>query len=505
MSEDYQKYIRSKEFKELLEKYQQFIHSDGTGYFDADDLLDIAEYYHQKKNDDESMRAAQYCAALFPENEKAQVFIAFSYLISGDIERAEDIAREIPSDNLVDTVYLRAELLLCREKYEEADKYLRCYYDSLTESASPFDDDEEKEDKMLYFPLDVALMLVDYNQLDSAEKWLSMVNDKEVKRNANYLECKAKLLTIREKFADAIPVWNDYIDEDAYSNVAWMHLSHCYFHTGNTAEALRCAQYAEAIDANFPETYLAQGNCYYSLGQPEAALEKFNKYLEFIPDDVQGELLMAYTLNALERFDEAYEHILIAMAQIDALNAFGESSELPDFLCVEVYSMAAYILSALGRTEEAIGCADRLLFYGNTANKMQLLKATIMLEAKRVDEAFAILTALLNESNHDPEVYISVGCMLVDSELYDTGYKLLKEVLAILSDSGNVSGAGYDRLAYSALMTDHYDDFVDALRISCNSLPSETATIFSTFFPEEMPVSEYVSYATNNRITPAKQ
>lgn len=501
--EDFQKYIRSNEFKELLARYQQFLDNDDITYFDADDLLDVAEYFHLKNNPDESMRAAQCCLTLFPDNEKAQVFVARTHLMSGDTDKAEAVAETISTETLLDTIYLKAELMVVRDRVEEAERYLRGHYDSLADSEgqnnSFYDDEEEDVEEMLCnYPLDVAILYVDYMQCDYAESWLSMVNDAELLESADYLECKARLLTGQEKYKEAIPVWNAFIDKQAYSVLAWVQLSQCYYREGNCAEALQCAQYAVAIDSNMPDAYLAEGNCLFSLGRSDEAVKKFCKFLELCPNDIQGELLLASTLYSLDRMEEAKEHILIAIEGVESADTM---MECPDFISVEVYRQAAFIFSALGETEEALHYLDNLIFYNIPSDKYRILRVNILLEAKRVKEAFDVLSELIKDSNHSPEMYINVGSMLVDANLYEAGYKMLKEVFAILSDSGDEKGAGYDRFAYASLVLGHYDDFLSALEVCSEKLPAETATLFSSFFPENMPVTEYLEYARNNTIT----
>lgn len=498
--EDFQKYIRSNEFKKLLAKYRQFLNSDDEDFFNADDLLDIAEYYHLKNNHDESLRAAQCCSTLYPENEKAQVFIARTYLMNGDIDRAQQVTSEISSDDLLDTVYLRAELMLCKDEAGNAENYLRKHYELLTDNDfnNCFSDDDDIDDSILYYPLDVAELFLDFMLCEYAEGWLSLIKDKEVLESADYLECKARLLTAQEKYADAIPVWNAFIDKQAYSIMAWVQLSQCYYHEGNCAEALQCAQYAEAIDNNTPETYLAAGNSLFSLGKIEESLSMFSKYLSLCPNDIQGELLMASTLYSIGKFDDARSHIDVSISQVEMLVSNGDDN-CPDFLCVEVYRQAAYIYSSSGFFDEALRFIDNLLFYNIPIEQYHILRASILLEAKRLKEAFEILTELLKDSKHNPETYINVGCMLVDSNVYEAGFKLLSEVLSIIDGSGVNNGRGYDRLAFAALLTKRYDEFLDALELSVKHLPSETATIFCSFFPMEMPVCQYIEYARSNR------
>lgn len=504
--EDFQRYIRSNDFKELLAKYQQFLNSEDAIFFDADELLEIAEYYHLKNNPEESMRAAQCCRTLHPDNDKAKIFIARTFLMAGDYNNAEKTAKEISNDDLLDGIYLRAELMICNNNTEDANKYLREHYEGLSDSANAYNynlidnenENEDIDDMICDFSLDVAILFIDYQLFSYAEEWLSMVNDKEMQSLPDYLECKARLLTAQEKYNEAIPVWNAFIDQQAYSVMAWVQLSQCYYHEGNSVEALQCAQYAEAIDSNVPEIYLTKGNCLYSLGYSEESLKSFRKYLDLCPNDIQGELLISSTLYSMCNFEEARQHIDISISQLEALSS-DINGECPDFLSIEVYRQAAYIYSALRLTEDALRYVDNLLFYNIPQENYHILRASILIESGKIKEAFQILSKLLKDSQHNPDTYINVGCMLVDSEIHEGGYKLLHEVFKIIDETGVRDGKGYDRLAFAALMTGRYEEFVSALEVCSKYLPTETVTIFCSIFPKEMPVTKYLDYARNNK------
>lgn len=501
---EFQKYIRSKEFKELLAKYQQFLNTREGGFFDADDVLDIAEYYHLNGDDDGAMVAARHCLDLYPDNDKAKVFIARTYITAGDIPRADQVLLTIPTDNLLDTVYLRAELLICHQKEVDAEKYLRDYYSNMDVATDVIEEEEEDEkyDAYVNFPIDIALLYCDYQFWELAEGWISLVEDKDLIASGDYLEVRAKILTATERYSEAISYWNKYIDINAYTPLAWVQLSQCQYHEGNCYEALQSAQYAEAIDANIPESYLAQGNCLFALGRSQEALDKFDKFLSICPEDAQGELLTASVLFSMERYEEAKVHIEIALEKIIPGVAPESPDDIiyPDFMCIEVLKQAAYIDCALGNMQESLYYADKLMLYGMSEQRSKLLRAGIFIESGRAQEGLSLFSQVLVESNHDPEMYISVGCMLVDSCFFEMGYSFLSQTLNILEESGTPSKVGYDRHAYAALMTNHYEEFLSSLKTSVKNQPSDTATIFSSMFPENMPVSEYVEYARKNTI-----
>ena len=73
---EFQKYIHSKKFKDLLTKYEEGISSGSMPYIDTDDLIDIAEYYHINNRMADSEKAVEYCLELSPNDEYALFFKA---------------------------------------------------------------------------------------------------------------------------------------------------------------------------------------------------------------------------------------------------------------------------------------------------------------------------------------------------------------------------------------------------------------------------------------------
>lgn len=483
---DYFKYLRSDEFKEILNRYEQSVREGSNEFFDADDLLDIGEYYHAQHDIDSASHAAEYCLELYQDNDRAKVFVAKCAICNGDIAMAERIAEGIEYDEEVDVVYLRAELMIIHGEYDKAEEYLRDYFNAL----------DENNDLRYDMPIEVPALYCDYACWQLAEKWLTMPENDEQKEDLQYIDVYARVLTNTNRFAEAIPLWNKYIDEDAFSYGAWLMLAQCQYQVGQCHDALSSAEYCIAINPDLPDGYLAAGNALFALGRSKDAIEHFNKFLDIAPGDAQGELLLSTVLFAEERYDDARAHIEVA---IDGISNLTED-DIPAIVFHEVYREAAFICSAQGDIPQAMIYLDRLLFYGMTEVSVQLLRAAILLEAQRTKEAFAIFNEILSSSDHNPEIYVQIGMMMVDAGQFEIGHTMLSTTLKVVSDAGMACEVGYDRLAYASLMLGHYDEFLDALDKSITFSPSETVTIFSPFFPEDMPITEYLEYARNHKI-----
>ena len=99
---DFQRYIRSNEFKTLLAKVQEAIEHGAGEYFDADDLVDVAEYFHVKGDEPMAGKVVDYLLSLFPDNEKGLVFKARTAIMSDRLEEAENISRLLVDAEIVD-------------------------------------------------------------------------------------------------------------------------------------------------------------------------------------------------------------------------------------------------------------------------------------------------------------------------------------------------------------------------------------------------------------------
>ena len=198
----------------------------------------------------------------------------------------------------------------------------------------------------------------------------------------------------------------------------------------------------------------------------------------------------------MERYEEGYEHIVTAISLMED----ADFNDIPEIAQSEIYKQAAYLCTAMGKKDEALQYADKILLSGLNEEKSKLLKAGIYLENRQTAPAFEILSEVLKDSNHDPKMYITIGCMLVDSGLMETGYEMLTQTYNILDKNDIDCNFGYERLAYAALVIGKYDDFLSALEKSISFNPTETVSIFSSLFPENMPISEYLEYAKTHEI-----
>ena len=82
-----EEYFKSEEFQDILESYEASINAGSNPFMDADDLVDLADYYSWQGFDDKAEAAIDYALELYPSATLPNVFKARKALSEGDFAR----------------------------------------------------------------------------------------------------------------------------------------------------------------------------------------------------------------------------------------------------------------------------------------------------------------------------------------------------------------------------------------------------------------------------------
>ena len=146
-----EEYFKSEDFQELLENYEASINAGSSPFMDADDLVDLADYYNWQGFEDKAEQAIDYALEIYPASTLPNVFKARKALSEGDFTQAEYYRDEIENHDDPDYHYLVAEIMIARGDIQKADDYLREYAKNV--------DPDEHED----FVRDCANLYIDYD------------------------------------------------------------------------------------------------------------------------------------------------------------------------------------------------------------------------------------------------------------------------------------------------------------------------------------------------------
>ncbi len=332
LSSEFNKYTESEEFKETLKAYEE---SQGAGspcFLDAEELIDIAEYYHMCGQIDKSERAAKYCLERYPGNTSALLFLARLELMDfGHLDKAKEYfnsaSQEGDVQNSVEALYIQAEIMTCEGRVAEADsmlwddyvdrrtKYVLLYDENgnLTDTrenlldAAETDEEEDQLVAMFNFPLDTAMMFCDHEEYAIAEKW--MCHAGTMSDAIEYHETWARIYYSTNRNEEAIVAWNKVLDIDAYNTNAWMSLWEAQFMAGKFEDALQSTDYLLAVQPGLPEGLVSRANTLYNLGRYHESIDTLQELQKKVPDDPLGEMLISLAYVRLGDVMSAIKHV----------------------------------------------------------------------------------------------------------------------------------------------------------------------------------------------------
>ena len=94
---DDEEYFKSEEFKAILQQYEESVGSRHSTYMDADDLADIADYYHYEGKMEEATDAINLALQLNPNAVGPLLYKAREAMSLQDFDKAREYAARIES------------------------------------------------------------------------------------------------------------------------------------------------------------------------------------------------------------------------------------------------------------------------------------------------------------------------------------------------------------------------------------------------------------------------
>ena len=105
MTEGDKEYFDNEEFKEILKQYEESVKSGGRIYMDADDLADIAAYYHFNNREEEAEKAISLAMEYNPEALGPMLYKAKEALEAKDFDTVERYATKIEALDSLEAIY----------------------------------------------------------------------------------------------------------------------------------------------------------------------------------------------------------------------------------------------------------------------------------------------------------------------------------------------------------------------------------------------------------------
>ncbi len=451
-------YYNDKDFNRALQRYEQARAEGQSVYLDADDFADIAEYYLSRDRLAEADDCVAYALQVHPYHTRLLVLLAKKYIDEGNIREAEEVERSIREKEDYNTKLLHAELLLFNYEFEKADAYLR--------ESFPATENQEYLDDVL----DVAALLLDYEQPKRAWDWLLKVAAKDCDR-AYFYYLQALCLLQFGRYEDCQAAANRCLDLDPYDGACWGVLADAQFALSDYHKAVDSCDYALAIWEDDMTALRIKAKSLYNLQDYEDALQVVKAARKRQADDVDLLLLEGTCLNALNRSEEA----LVCLKKAGSLCSPDATAHL-----IDVHQQLAYAYNQLGYSDEAMACLDRVARLGGDETLMALQRVHHALADGRREDAWAHAMSLLNDRQINTDVKLHLSAVIAD---YGYG-ELAMQILKTLQDSPEAERMGlYVYWAYVCQKLGRKDDFLRYLEKAVSVSPGKAREIFQDEFP----------------------
>ena len=464
-----EEYFNSEEFQEILENYEASINVGSNPFMDADDLVDLADYYSWQGDDDKAEQAIDYALELYPGATLPNVFKARKALAEEDYAQAEFYAGEIENHDDPDYHYLLAEIMIAEGDVEKADEYLREYGKNV--------EPDEYED----YVRDCANLYIDYGESEKSYEWMMRSRGDE---SDDFKELMARTLFGLGKYKDSERIFNELIDHHPYSKQYWNALASAQLMNEDYSNAITSSEFAIAIDPEDSDALSQKASGLLRLGNYEEALKYYRKYCELESDDEFGFLHQGVCLVNLGRNDEALTTLRTALALAPDDSPF----------LVQIYQELAFCYGALHQVAQAMQMLDKTETLSCDHVDMLVVRGHILLQNQQVHKAEEAFKMAIMKSDHAPSVLLRIIVSLYDNRYIQACYEMLLRFFEMVHEYYPDYHSGNAYMALCCYDLGRVDEFMKYLRLAVANDPQEAQGVLACLFPEGTPVSDYIPY-----------
>ncbi|RMZ60758.1 tetratricopeptide repeat protein [Chryseobacterium nematophagum] len=353
---------------ELVKKFEEMMENNDEFYFDTEELEDIIVYYLELGDFNYADTAVNYGLRLHPNSlgikiKKLEVLLEWE-----EYNMAKELIDELKGSSMENT-----DFLVCYAKY----------YSNLGNPRKSIEickkalELREEENFLHNFIADEYVNLGDpFNALKNYKKALQ-----EDPTDDYALENCMVCFNDLNKSEEAIAFLNEYLDEFAYSETAWLEYGQFYFNKKNYEEAIKGYDYLLAINSNSVGVYANKAACYEALGKYQNAIDVYKEMLEL-------EYTQAFTYYKIGLCHKALKQPILA------LNAFQKSlREDPQFYLAMMEQ--SYLYEEMGGMSEALHFAKEATQLNETNLDYQKRLAFLFIDSGKFEESLSCLDKLV--------------------------------------------------------------------------------------------------------------
>jgi tetratricopeptide (TPR) repeat protein len=299
---------------QIAKEFEQRLRSKELFFIDLMQVDEIFHYYLDIQEFQKALELVRFASRSYPSSadlyaKKARIFLEMGHPSTAldELETALSLA-----PYLEELLIFKADLLAQLDRYPEA---IRTLEGMLGTAEMP-------EEIFLHMG-NIAQMS---GQIAESERFYL----KALNPETGFIEPLYELAFLYEgeqRFADAIQLYQSYLDQQPYSEGVWYHLSLLHRKTGNAILALDAVEYALAVRDDFHPAWIQKGQIMLEMGREYEALQAFLEAGNLQPKDPQTQYQIGEAFERLEAYTDAIRHYHKASRQdpeyLDAIMGVG--------------------------------------------------------------------------------------------------------------------------------------------------------------------------------------
>ena len=231
------------EFQDILQRYEKTVSSGKKAYFDADDMLDIIDWYMEEERDDDADKAISFARHLYPANTDICMAEARLRIYQGDYDAAAKIVNNYKFDDEPEINLLASDILLHRANQCTDPKY-RDGLLALSEKA--YERTLHQSDNDPGFLSSIISQHSREELFEQANHWIELASKLHPDHPA-ILDASALCYALQGRAREAINLANRLIDCDPYNARSWGILGDILHDFGDFTQALEAYDYVKEI------------------------------------------------------------------------------------------------------------------------------------------------------------------------------------------------------------------------------------------------------------------
>ncbi|NDV77923.1 tetratricopeptide repeat protein [Dysgonomonas sp. 511] len=393
--------MAEKDISALLEKYKQAQASGRNVYFDADEFIDLIDYFDREEDLDTARIIINMGLGIHPGSTPLLIKKGRLYVYEGDYAAALALLDAVTEYDF-DLYLLRIECYLHQEEYRVA-------Y-ALSEEMLEKEDTEPLDNVFA----ELGFLHVEADCFKEAalffEESLKLVPD-----NVNVLTDLSYAYEMQGEVQQAIQTTNRLLDIEPYSYETWVNLGKLYSVVEQYSNAIDAFDFALTVNDSDETILKLKAHCLSLSGRTVEAIAVFSDLLVANPDDVSAYFLLTECYQAMEMYDEALSSLRI----YEMLEGGSE----------ELYAKKAQLLMFKGDLDKALNVAEAGLVEIPGSMDIQMTKAEILLKQGEYVLAHDMYNRLHRFYPHDSYLSDKLSIISIKAGNFDDAIYYTKSLL----------------------------------------------------------------------------